>query len=260
MTTVAKSDILRGLRGLGVKEGYQVLVHSSLSSLGHVIGGADAVIDALLEAVGPAGTVLVPTLTGSETLSPDNPPEFDPQRTPCWTGRIPETFRQRPEAVRSLHPTHSAAAIGAEAIALTREHAWSVTPCDELSPYGKLARRPDGYILLLGVTHESNTTFHHAEEAVGVDYHMQPGLAQARIIVGGRAQVRHVMLHRYGTPRYFGVMEPILAERGIQTQAQIGNAQVKLVNAMDMVRVTVCCLRANKRILCQDSSQEGETI
>ena len=61
-------------------------------------------IDALLEAVGPGGTVLVPTLTGNETLSPAHPPVFDPTRTPCWTGAIPEAFRKRPAAVRSQHP------------------------------------------------------------------------------------------------------------------------------------------------------------
>jgi aminoglycoside 3-N-acetyltransferase len=259
MTTnpITKHDIVRGLRALGLGPGDKVLVHSSLRSLGYVEGGAEALIDALLEAVYavPAeggGTVLVPTLTGNETLSPASPPRFDPRRTPCWTGRVPEAFRQRPEAVRSLHPTHSAAAIGADARALTGDHLSSLTPCDELSPYGKLACCEDGYILLIGVDHEVNTTFHHVEEVVGVDYHMQPAFARARIVVDGQEVVRHVLLHQYGTARHFGVMEPVLVEQGIQRQATIGQADVRLVQVKGMVETTVRCLRANRRLLCKE--------
>jgi aminoglycoside 3-N-acetyltransferase len=251
MTTLTKQDIIAGLQALGLSTGHRVLVHSSLSSFGYVEGGADAVIDALLETVGPTGTVLVPTLTGSEALSPDNPPVFDPIHTPCWTGRIPETLRQRPDAVRSLHSTHSVAAIGADAHTLTAEHIDSLTPCDQRSPYAKLAQSDNGYILLIGVDHQSNTTMHHVEELVGVDYHMQPGLARARILVNGQEIVRHIMLHAYGNPRHFNVMEPVYLERGIQRSGQIGQAVVRLVQSRAMVEITAQALRANLRLLCE---------
>ena len=185
---ITQTQLSEGFAALGVPQGGKVLVHSSLRSLGLVEGGADAVIDSLLAVLGPTGTLLAPTLTGSEELSPQTPPIFDPARTPAWTGIIPETLRRRPAATRSLHPTHSAAAIGADAAALLQGHARSVTPCDEWSPYGELARREDGYILLIGVTHRSNTTFHHVEEVAGLPYHMQPGFAAATVIVDGAAQ------------------------------------------------------------------------
>lgn len=251
MTTLTQHDITAGLRALGLETGQQVLVHSSLSSFGYVEGGADAVIDALLDTVGPGGTVLVPTLTGSESLSPQNPPVFDPVHKPCWTGRIPETFRQRPGAVRSLHPTHSVAAIGADAHALTADHIDSLTPCDNLSPYAKLAQSGSGYILLIGVDHQSNTTMHHVEELAGVPYHMQPGLARARILVDGQEIVRHIMLHAYGSPRRFNIMEPLYLERGIQHSAHIGQAIVRLIHARRMVDITLQALRANARLLCE---------
>jgi aminoglycoside 3-N-acetyltransferase len=251
MTTLTQHDIIAGLRALGLHTGHQVLVHSSLSSFGYVEGGADTVIDALLETVGPTGTVLVPTLTGSEALSPDNPPVFDPVNTPCWTGRIPETFRQRANAVRSLHPTHSVAAIGADAQALTADHIDSLTPCDPHSPYAKLAQIDSGCILLIGVNHQSNTTMHHVEELVGVGYHMQPGLARARILVDGTEVVRHILLHAYGSPRHFNIMEPLYLERGIQRSGQIGQATVRLIQSRAMVEITAQALRANARLLCQ---------
>jgi aminoglycoside 3-N-acetyltransferase len=235
--TVTEHDIAQGLRRLGLESGAIALVHSSLSSFGHVQGGAETVIDALLETVGPGGTVLVPTLTGSETLSAENPPLFDPATTPCWTGRIPERFRQRPQAVRSLHPTHSVAAIGDQAQALTEGHEYSITPCGPDSPYGRLAQA-GGVILLLGVTHSCNTALHYVEESVGVSYHMQTGLAAAQIVRGGQTHTIHVMLHRYGAPRNFERLEPALRERGIQRDGQIGQAQVRVIDARQMVELT----------------------
>lgn len=250
MTHVTRQDIERGLRRLGLKPGDKVLAHSALSRFGHVDGGADAVIDALLAAVGAAGTVLAPTLTGSEALSPQNPPVFDPAQTPCWTGRIPETFRRRAAAVRSLHPTHSVAAIGADARTLTCTHLDSVSPCDERSPYGRLALLDDAFILLIGVTHESNTTLHHVEELAGVDYHLQAQLARAEIVIDGQRIYRHIFLHQYGTPRNFAAIEPLLIERGIQVETRVGAATLKLVQAKPMVELALCCLRANPRFLC----------
>lgn len=249
---LTEQDIIDGLNALRIPRGSQLLLHSSLSSLGYVAGGAESVIDAFLHVIGPEGTLLVPTLTGSEDLSPANPPVFDLLAQPCWTGIIPETLRRRVDAVRSLHPTHSVAAIGAGAVELTQDHVRSVTPCDELSPYGKLAALPTAYIVLLGVTHQSNTTFHHAEEMAGVPYHMQRGLAPATLMLGGERVTRHVMLHRYGTPRSFSALEPLFVEQGIQRTGQIGAATVRLVHAREMVRVTLRALAADARILCAD--------
>ncbi|MBN1674234.1 MAG: AAC(3) family N-acetyltransferase [Kiritimatiellae bacterium] len=249
-TTVTKHDIVNGLRGLGLSPGDKVLVHSSLKSFGHVAGGADTVIDALLDAVGPAGTVLVPTLSHRGGYGPDNPPEFDPEQTPCVTGTIPETFRRRPGAVRSLHPTHSVTAIGADADALTRGHIHSVTPCDEASPFGRLAQCDDAFILFIGVRLTVNTTFHHCEELAGVDYHLQKQLTRARLMVAGKVLYRHVFLHgRGGVRRDFEVMEPILLERGIQREGRAGKALLKLIHAKGMVETTVRLLRANPRFL-----------
>jgi aminoglycoside 3-N-acetyltransferase len=250
MTPLTQADILAGLRALSLRAGSHVLVHSSLSSFGYVEGGADAVIDALIEAVGPEGTVIVPTLTGSEALAPANPPIFDVRQTACWTGRIPETLRARPDAVRSLHPTHSVAAIGAGASFFTQDHVRSVTPCDEESPYGKLAAHPDGYVLLIGVTHISSTIFHHIEEVVGVDYHIQPHLTAATIVdAQGAAHPKHLLLHQYGTPRDFDVVESVLRELGIQRDGLIGAAALRLVKASAMVQAVSRLLRVSPRLL-----------
>jgi aminoglycoside 3-N-acetyltransferase len=246
---ITQSQLQAGFAALGVPQGGKVLIHSSLRSLGQVEGGAAAVIAGLLDVLGPDGTLLVPTLTGSEELSSQNPPVFDPDRTPSWTGLIPETLRRRPDATRSLHPTHSVVAVGRDAAGLLAGHACSITPCDEWSPYGELAQQTDGYILLVGVTHASNTTFHHVEEMAGLRYHMQEGFAAAQIILHGAAQIRHVVLHRYGPARNFDVMEPLFVEQGIQRIGTIGAATVRLIHAPRMVRATLRAVAADPTLL-----------
>lgn len=236
---VRKEDIVNGLRELGLKEGDVVLVHSSLSSFGYVEGGADAVIDALLEVVGKSGTVVIPTLTGSEKLSADNPPVFSPSSTPCWTGLIPETFRKRRDAIRSRHPTHSVAAIGTMAEYLTRGHEHCDTPCGIGSPYFKLAEL-DGYVLFLGVGLWCNTTLHTVEELAMVPYHLQPKPVEAKIVNDdGTVEVVRIKIHLYGYERDFEKIEPILLSKGFMKIGRIGNATVRLVKAKPMIELAL---------------------
>lgn len=248
---LTRAALTADLRTLGVRPGMLLLVHSSLRSLGPVEGGAQTVIAALLDALGPDGTLLVPTLTATADDSSASPPTFDPLHSPGWAGIIPETLRQRPDAIRSLHPTHSAAAIGPEAAALTRNHIDSLTPCDALSPYGKLAAREEGAILLLGVTHAANTILHAVEEAAASPYHMQPEPVRCTLILPGETLTRHYLLHSWETPRRFDAIEPFLLERGIQRQGQVGAAAARLVAARPMFALALQALRANSQLLCE---------
>ena len=116
---VTREAIAAALREVGVRQGDTAMFHSSLSSMGTVEGGAEAVIDGFLDAVGPAGTVAVPTLSQwrKEREKRRVWDLWDIATTPTYCGLIPETFRQRPEAQRSNHYTHSVSAIGARAAA-----------------------------------------------------------------------------------------------------------------------------------------------
>ena len=162
---------MSGLRQLGLREGDKVLVHSSLSALGRVEGGADTVIDALLETVGPDGLVAVPTF-GCE-------PPFDRRTSATPFGAIADRFWRRATAVRSLHPTHSVAAIGCGAEELVRDHEKAPTAYAEGTPYCKLAMS-GGKILMLGVDQDRNTTLHAAEALVGAAYLRMGRLDEAR--------------------------------------------------------------------------------
>lgn len=242
---VGAAALRAGLTGVGLRAGHHVLVHSSLSAIGWVDGGAAAVVDALLEVVGPTGTVAVPTLTGTPDDGPGRELVLDVDRTPGWTGAIPEELRRRPAATRSGHPTHSVAAIGAAAARLTAGHEECLTPCGTGSPYARLAADPDGVVLLLGCDHESNTTLHHVEELAGVPYHLQPDLVRAVVRFADRAQERDYWLHDWGTPRRFTAIEPLLVQRGLQTTGVVGAATARLVPAGPLVSLGLDALRAD---------------
>ncbi|NEB01454.1 AAC(3) family N-acetyltransferase [Streptomyces sp. SID13726] len=178
---VTRGSIAEQLRELGVRSGETLLVHSSLSSLGWVCGGPVAVVQGLLDALAPDGTLVVPTQTGDLSdpeLWSDPPvpeewwapirtamPAYDPLVTPSrGVGVLPETVRTWPGALRSAHPQTSFAAVGARAAEVVDGHA---TDCrlGERSPLARLEAL-HARVLLLGAGWHTCTSFHLAEYRV----------------------------------------------------------------------------------------------
>lgn len=169
------------LRKLGVAAEQQILLHASLRSLGWVDGGAAAVVGALRDVLGPAGTVVVPAMTPHNSDTSRQYQQrtrnmtwwqrrqyrrgmlpFDPATTPgSGNGQIAECVRTSKDAVRSAHPQSSFAAIGANRERIIRDHAPDCHFGDR-SPLARLYET-GAQILLLGVGYEACTAFHLAE-------------------------------------------------------------------------------------------------
>lgn len=168
---VTRSQLAADLRRLGVREGAVVMVHTQMSAIGWVVGGSETVVRALLDALGPEGTLAAyasweehvyqaadwPAAHREAYLA--EPPVFDPATAEAVRehGRIPERVRTWPGAQPSGHPEANVVAVGARAEWLTSPH----PPDNAYGPDSPFARLDQ--VLLLGAPLETITLLHHAE-------------------------------------------------------------------------------------------------
>lgn len=161
---ITKQQLLRQLSEMGLHPQDSIMIHSSMKAIGDVEGGADTVVDALMEYFSD-GLLMTPTHTWRQMSETYN--IFDPATEPACVGIIPNIFMHRPGVVRSLHPTHSIAAYGVGAADYIKDDETFHTPCDPKGCFGRL-RDIHAKILLVGVTHARNTYIHSIEESMDV--------------------------------------------------------------------------------------------
>ena len=216
------------LKDFGLKPGDTLMVHASLRSLGEAMP-ADTVIAGLRRALGPLGTLAMPTLS-YDIVTPESP-LFDTVETPSCVGSLSEAFRLQQGVVRSLHPTHSAAAIGPRTPDLLAGHEWDTTPCGEHSPFARL-HRLGGRILFLGCDLSVNTQMHALEEQFMPDYLLRDRpvdfvLTDAR----GRQVTSSVRCHSFeGYRQRYDQLEALLPPESIK-RGQLLAADCMLVDA-----------------------------
>jgi len=155
-----KEDLKQDLQNMGFTGTETIMIHSSMKAIGEVEGGAETVIDALMEYFAQ-GLLLLPTHTWNQMSEEYN--VFDPQTEPACVGIIPNLFMKREGVVRSLHPTHSIAAYGKRAVEYIQGEEHIATPCAPEGCWGRLLEEKAS-ILLIGVTHARNTFIHSIEE------------------------------------------------------------------------------------------------
>lgn len=239
-----KQEITAGLRTIGIKPGDLVMAHSSFKSLGPVDGGVDAVIDGLLDAVGPQGHILMPALTSTYT-SNNGGLYFHPAKTPSRVGFLTDSFRARPGTARSEHPTHSLSCRGPRAAELMSGHHYKDGSTFHLnSPYAKMVQA-GVKILFLGVIPSCNTTYHAIEDWLDWPY---SSVSWARVEEDDGAKKTVKVTRAPLGPRGFysrnDRIHPTMEAEGAITKGTIGPCAVQIMDSHKMVRI---CLKLELR-------------
>lgn len=240
-----KEDLVKDLKKIGLQAGDSVLVHSSLSKIGFVNGGAATLIDALFEVVGESGTLLFPTFPakGQNKAYLEEQPFFDILKTPSQMGSVTEYFRKLPGVFRSFHPTDPVCAKGPLAEFYTNTHFGQLTPYNEYSPFRKLCSKK-GKILMLGTTlNGAGTNLHTLEDAVDFKYPVYANsIFDVKMIdAAGGIHYMKTKVHNpeYSVKRNCDALKPMFEQEHVLVNGMIGEAKSMLIDADKMLQVMI---------------------
>lgn len=238
--------MIEQLLALGVTPGATLLVHTAFSKVRPLDRGPLDLIAALRSALGPHGTLVMPS------MSDDDQQVFDPRTTPCrGMGIVAEMFWRLKGVLRSDSP-HAFAAVGPEAARITAGHPWDV-PHGLDSPVGRVYEL-DGHVLLLGVGHDGNTTIHLAESLAGVRYRLPKSLVLARD--GQPARVDYAEIDHCCAR--FALVDEWLDASGRQRHGLVGRGPARLARSRAIVSVVSERLRHDETVFLHEPGIDEE--
>lgn len=242
---ISKEKLIADLKQIGLKKGDSVLVHSSLSKIGFVIGGPKTVLDALFEVIEEDGTLLFPTFPakGRNKTHLEENPFFDIKNTPSQMGSITEYFRKLDNVFRSFHPTDSVCAKGPLADYYTNSHFGQTTPYNEYSPFRKLCSK-NGKILMLGTTlNGACTNLHTLEDAVNFKYPVydKKEFEVKMIDINGKECYMKTKVHNpeYSAKRNCDALKPMFEKENVLVNGIVGEAKTMLIDANKMLEIMI---------------------
>ncbi|MBD3636682.1 MAG: AAC(3) family N-acetyltransferase [Crocinitomicaceae bacterium] len=255
--TISLDQLITDFREAGLTEGDKVFVHSSLSKIGFVEGGAETIINALKEVITPKGTILFPAFCfpggGVYDTIANEDYIFDVRTEPSYVGKISEVFRHGEDVVRSYHPTHSITAWGKDAEDYVREHVENGT-WGAGTPFGKMLEN-NVTMIGLGVPLPMFTFFHCVE-----DYNLDlfPGLYTSdklpvKIKIDNEIKTFHLAYHDPEFTKNRIEKDPEIAKyftnfflnSGKLEKVKIGNADSLLITAQDFYDLTLTLAKKN---------------
>jgi len=247
--SVSLSNLKTGLSKLGLTKNL-VIAHASLKAFGPIEGGAETMLNALLDST---RGIIMPTFTYKSMLNPEvGPPQngitygsetdlnklaeaFHPNMpADKMMGVLAEVLRKHPKAKRSSHPIQSFAGIRADGVI------GSQRMYDPLAPIGSLAEQ-DGWVLLLGVDHTVNTSIHYAEKLAGRLQFIRWALVQDRVVECPGFP---------GDSDGFNAIAPALEK--YTRRVEIGNATIQAIHLKSLFKVVIDQIKENPfALLCQ---------
>lgn len=238
-----KHDIFNQLSIMGARRDSVVLIHSSLRAIGETEGRGEGLLEAFIEYFTAEGGLLcIPTHTWAYLGDPDKI-TLDLIDNPTCIGTLPTLAAKHPQAIRSLHPTHSMAVFGDEkaVCAFVAGEEAQTTPAHPSGCYGKIFDR-NGSILLIGIGHERNTFLHCVEEMLEVPNRLaaEPKAATVRLR-DGRIETRLMHPHEAvgigDVSLRYPKFDDAFRYYDCITDGKIGNADAMLCSARGMKAV-----------------------
>lgn len=236
-------DFTKELRRMRLREGDLVMVHSGFRATNGFKGGPQELVEALIGAIGPTGTLAMMSMAYQNMRSHDyllRGKPFDVRRSVAMTGIVAEVFRRRPDVTRGVHPTHSVAAWGRLADWLVSGQGLDLSPFGDNSPFARMAEA-DGKVLLIDVPFDVMTFEHHLEHSIQDNipcplYAPQP---MTGIVVDKNGQ-RHevltlVLSEEVEKYRRRSLLEEEFVRRGILKHGRVGRTGLMLAGARDML-------------------------
>jgi len=238
------SEVVRQLRALGVRQVGVLLVHTSFRAVRPIEGGPLGLIAALREALGPDGTLAMPSWTGDDEAA------FDPESTPAAEdlGATADLFWRQQGVVRSDH-LQAFAAIGPQAEAVVKT-ALPLPPHTPESPVGRV-HDLDGQVLMLGVGHDADTSLHLAELIARVPY----GVPRHCTVMQDGQTTRIDYLENDHCCRRFVLADDWLRACGLQAEGPVGHGRARLFRAQDVVRLALERLRRDPFVFLHGSGE-----
>ena len=260
MRVVTKQEIVNALKTVGLSAGDTVMVHTSLRKMGYVCGGAQTIIESLIEVVGEEGTIMMPTQSW-KNLDPetgvhwdadesdwqlirDHWPAYDKRITPTNTmGAVAEMFRTWPGSIRSDHPARSVCAWGKYAAYLTEHHDLS-NIFGEGSPIEKMYELK-GKVLLLGVGYDKNTSIHLADARAS--YPGKHDYIEHSAVLENGVRVWKEYRTLFVDGEDFEQIGKDFEKEHHVACGNIGNAVIRLMNQRDIVDYSVKWIEQNRK-------------
>lgn len=241
-----REELTRQLLTLGVQPGGVLVVHTAFSRVAPVEGGPKGLIEALRAALGPSGTLVMPS------MSDDDDQPFQPGDTPCiGMGVVADTFWRTPGVLRSDSP-HAFAAAGPKAAEVTAEHSLDI-PHGPDSPVGRVYEL-DGQVLLIGVGHDADTTIHLAENLAGMRY-LRP--KYLTILKAGQP-TRYNYRELDHCCQNFALMDGWLEAQARQRRGAVGHAEARLARSRHIVDAALARLREDETVFLHPAGSCSE--
>lgn len=255
--TVGFQEAVEGFRKTGIGTGDTVLLHSAMRPFGFVEGGGETIARALLEAVGPEGTLVTPAFCFIHEIQED--PVIDPENDVSEMGAISEAARRLPGAKRSIAYRHSFSAVGKNAAVVTDVDP-SLPVFDMRSCFGKMLAL-DTKVVLAGVTYINSTTHHFGEYLLKVpDRHTvehsvrvkKPDGTLERMTMTDYQPKPTETGDYYSYPHDFNKLGLRLEKAGKVNISTIGNAYVRAFRMRDLINLILWSYPLDQNIYCQE--------